>query len=89
MEELGQRKKVDNLHPAGWRQHVGYEDLLYPAGSGESSMKILGPTQIGAARPGPKMLGQKEKGDILIPEGWNDGDQDKEEDKQWIQKRVG
>ena len=36
------------LKLVGWKHQVGDEDLLHPAGSGESSKKRLGPTQIGA-----------------------------------------
>ena len=51
--------EVDNMLHAGWKKQVGDEDLHHPAGGEEGGPLHLGPKQIGAARPGPTLLGKK------------------------------
>ena len=62
-------KDAKDLLPAGWKQQVGYEDLLHPipAGSGDISKNEVGPKNTGVARRDPAVFGHREN---VIPEGW-------------------
>ena len=71
----GKDQVDENELTAGWKQQVGDEDLHHPAGSEES--KIVGPTPIGAARPGPTGLGQEE---VVVQVGWKSKKREKDEE---------
>ena len=52
-------------------------------------MRIFGPTQLGAARPGPTILGQEEV-ESLIPVGWRSRQRNQQETKgQFLEIRTG